>query len=68
MPTAKLDHDEDYPVPLQLVEPTDPGERTRLLAAARAEIAASHFTPGDEVASWLLELAAGRYALPPCDR
>jgi hypothetical protein len=69
MSLLNQEHDEDaYPVPQHLVEPTDPAERTRLVAEARAQIEAGHFTPGDDVGDWLLELAAGRYAPPPCAR
>ncbi len=64
----KSDPADDYAVPAELMEPSDPAERERLLADAEADIAAGHFTPGDEVAAWLLELAAGRYSPPPCDR
>jgi hypothetical protein len=68
MSIVKLDHDEDYPVPAHLVEPTDPAERTRLLDAARADIAAGHGIPHEQVAAWLFELAAGRPAKAPCDQ
>ena len=55
-------------MPPELAEPTDPAERERLLVEAEAGIEAGNGTPGEEVAAWLLELAAGRYLPPPCDR
>jgi hypothetical protein len=67
MSIAKLDHDEDYPVPLHLVEPTDPAERKRLLDEAEASIEAGRGIPHEQVAAWLFELAAGRPAKAPCD-
>ena len=55
-------------MPSEFVEPTDPAERERLLVEAEAHIEAGRGTPGEEVAAWLLELAAGRVAPPPCAR
>ena len=51
-----------------LTEPTNATERGRLLVEAEADIKAGYGTPGTEVASWLLDLTAGRHASPPCDR
>ena len=68
MSELMIDHSEDYPVPAELMEPTDPAERKRLLDEAEASIRAGHGTPHSEVRAWLLELAAGRYSPPPCDR
>ena len=68
MSLLKDDHDAIPPVPAELMEPTDPAERKRLLDEAEASIRAGHGTPHSEVRAWLLELAAGRYSPPPCDR
>ena len=58
----------DYlPVPAELMEPTDPAERERLLVEAEAEIEAGHGIPHAQVRAWLAELAAGRPAKAPCD-
>ena len=59
-------HDDDL-VPAELMEPTDPAERTRLLTKAEASIEAGLGIPHEKVATWLLELAAGRPAKAPCD-
>ena len=67
MSSQAIQHDdEDYPVPAHLMEPTDPAERKRLLDEAEASIAAGHGIPHEQVAAWLLELAAGRPAKAPC--
>ncbi len=69
MSSQAIQHDdEDYPVPAYLMEPTDPAERERQQNEAEASIAAGHGVPHAEVRAWLLELAAGRYTPPPCDR
>lgn len=65
---SELRHDDEYPpLPAELMEPTDPAERTRLLAEARAQLDAGQGIPHERVAAWLLELAAGRPAKAPCD-
>ena len=67
--TAQAKHDdaEDRPVPPELMEPSDPAERKRLLDEAEASIRAGRGVPHEAVATWLYELAAGRPAKAPCD-
>ena len=65
VPAAEARLTGNDPVPLHLVEPTDPAERRRLLAEAEASIAAGHGVPHAQVRAWLTELAAGRPAKAP---
>ena len=67
--TTQTAHDDagDYPVPPELMEPTDPAERKRRLDEAEASIRAGRGVPHEKVAAWLYELAAGHPAKAPCD-
>ena len=66
---TRITHDDadGYPVPPELMEPTDPAERKRLLDEAEASIRAGRGVPHEKVGAWLYELAAGRAAKAPCD-
>ncbi len=57
-----------FRVPPDLMEPTAPAERERLLIEAEAEIEAGHGPSHADVMAWLRDMAAGRVSPPPCDR